>query len=207
MITNIILGISVILSIMSFQNQELFRKLAFDPFTTIRNKEYYRIISHAFIHGDWMHLFVNMFVLYQFGGVVESLFEYDFGAKGSIYFLTLYVGGIVAASLPALKKHADNPYYNAVGASGAVAAVLFSFILMRPTAMLGLFLIIPIPAVILGVLYLWYEKKMSNANDRIAHDAHYWGAIFGIVATLAFRPQYGIEFATQIIAGIQGLLM
>lgn len=146
-----------------------------------------------------MHLFVNMFVLWQFGGVVERDFNSLFGNKGFLYFLVLFTGGVAIAALPSLRKHRDNPGYNAVGASGAVSAVLFSFILLHPTDTLLLFLILPLPAVVLGVLYLWYEARMQNAGDNIAHDAHYWGAIFGFVVTIIFKPSLAIRFVNQII--------
>ncbi len=190
-------------SFLAFRDENLFRKLSLDPYLAQKNNEYYRVITHAFIHGNWFHLFVNAFVLFQFGGVVEDDFNYLFGAKGSLYFVVVYLGGIIAASLPALKKHGDNPYYTAVGASGAVAAVLFSFILMRPTAMLGVFLVIPMPAFVVGILYLWYEKRMTDSNDRIAHDAHYWGAIFGVVATAIFKPSLALEFVQKIQFAVQ----
>ena len=198
MITWIIIAINVVVSIAAFKDQNLFKKLVLDPYQVVNNKEQYRVITHAFIHGNLLHLFVNMFVLYQFGGFVEHAFSMYFGTKGILYFVVLYLGGIIAASLPAIKKHKNNPFYSAVGASGAVASILFSFILMNPTAMLGVFLIIPMPAFLVGILYLWYEKSMNDRNDMIAHDAHYWGAVFGLVATIAFRPVFAWEFILDI---------
>ena len=103
--------------------------------------------------GRMSHLLVNMFVLFQFGRSVESTFESIFGEiRGTIFYLLLYFGGIVFSSLPTLKKEANNPYYRSIGASGAVSSVLFSYILMFPTSMLGFMIVIPIPAIIFGVL-------------------------------------------------------
>lgn len=205
MITYTIIAINVILSLIAFQNDNLFRKLEYSPYLVVHNKEQYRIFTHAFIHGDYGHLLINMFVLYQFGRHVESGFSHYFGVKGILYYIVLYLGGIIAASIPAIQKNKDNPLYSAIGASGAVSAVLFSFILMNPTAMLGLFLIIPMPAFLVGILYLIYEKKMNDRNDRIAHDAHYWGAIFGFGATLIFKPAFGLEFLADIQHSIANL--
>lgn len=201
MITLIIVAITSILSIAAFNNRDLFNRYLFDPYLVVHKKQHYRIITHAFLHGGWAHLLINMFVLYQFGRAVENSFESIFGGKGFVFYLVLYFGGIVASSLPTLKKEADNPYYTSIGASGAVSAVLFSYILMFPTSMLGFMLVIPIPAIVFGVLYIWYEKTMADKgmNDGIGHDAHYFGALYGIVVTILFKPSLAINFVNQII--------
>ena len=205
MITLIIIAATALLSIPAFKDQNLFHKYLLDPYLVTNKKQYYRVISHAFLHGNWSHLLVNMFVLWQFGGTVESTFTSLFGTLGSFYFVLLYFGGIVASSLPTVKKEANNPYYRSIGASGAVSAVLFSYILMYPTSMLGFMIVIPIPAIIFGVLYIWYEKRMAEQgmNDGIGHDAHYYGALFGVIATLVFNPSFFMNFVQQILAVFQ----
>ena len=202
MITLIIIAATALLSIPAFKDQNLFNKYLLDPYMVTNKKQYYRVISHAFLHGSWSHLLVNMFVLWQFGGVVESTFTSLFGTLGSFYFVILYFGGIIASSLPTVKKEANNPYYRSIGASGAVSAVLFSYILMFPTSMLGFMIVIPIPAIVFGVLYIWYEKRMAaqGINDGIGHDAHYYGALFGVIATLVFKPAFFMNFVQQILA-------
>ena len=201
-ITLLIVIATSAISISAFSNRNLFDKLVFDPYLVVQNKEYYRVITHAFLHGGWAHLLINMFVLYQFGGVVEDSFAGLFGQNGWIFYLILYMGGIVAASLPTLQKEANNPYYRSIGASGAVAAVLFSYILMYPTNMLGFMIVIPMPAIVFGVLYLWYERRMATqgVQDGIGHDAHYFGAIFGVLCTILFKPTLGIQFFDKILA-------
>lgn len=201
MVTLIIVVVTVLFSLMGFNNRTLFTNFLFDPYLVAHKKQHYRIFTHAFLHGGWPHLLINMFVLYQFGGAVENSFHVLFGSKGLWYFLTLYFGGILASSLPTLKKEANNPYYKSIGASGAVSAVLFSYIVMFPTNMLGVMIVIPIPAIIFGVLYLWYEKRMAlqNQNDGIGHDAHYYGAVYGALVTVVFKPQLAIDFASKII--------
>ena len=198
-VTLVILVITVIVSIMAFNNRELLSKLLFNAFQIAQRKEYWRLITNGFIHGSWAHLGVNMFVLYMFGGAVEEIFAFHFGSKGTFYFITLYIGSLFASSIPALRKHANNPGYNSLGASGAVSAVLFSFIVMQPTSMLGVMLVIPMPAFLFGILYLWYENYMGKREGgRIAHDAHYAGAIFGLLFTIFIRPSFAIEFVQQV---------
>jgi membrane associated rhomboid family serine protease len=202
MVTLIIIAATALLSIPAFNNRDLFNKYLFDPYLVTHKKQQYRIITHAFLHGSWAHLLINMFVLWQFGGTVESSFDSFFDGKGTLFYLVLYFGGIIASSLPTLKKEANNPYYRSIGASGAVSAILFSYILMYPTSMLGFMMVIPIPAIVFGGLYLWYEKRMANqgTNDGIGHDAHYFGAIFGVAATIAFKPALVVNFFQQILS-------
>jgi membrane associated rhomboid family serine protease len=195
----------VLLSIASFGNIALFDRLKFNAYAVSREKQYYRLFTHAFIHANYTHLFVNMFVLFSFGTAVESLFEIYFGNFGMLLYVILFVGGLIAASMPAMKKHADNPYYNAVGASGAVAAVLFCYILMRPVSMLSLMLVLPLPAFVFGILYIWYESKMQDKNDGIAHDAHIFGALLGFTLPLVFNPEFFIDFFFQILTFIRDL--
>ncbi len=189
-ITLLIVGISVVVSFMALQNKSLFYRYELNPYVVVHNKQWYRLITHAAIHADWMHLFVNMFVLWSFGKSVESYFMQLFGAKGALYFVLLYIGGVIFAALPGVRKHQNNPSYNAVGASGAVAAVLFASILFNPMSKIYImFIPIGIPAILFGVLYVGYEVYASkNSNDNIAHDAHYWGALFGLVFTIALEP-------------------
>jgi membrane associated rhomboid family serine protease len=205
MITYIIIAATALLSVPAFTNPELFNKYLLDPYLVTNRKQYYRVITHAFLHGNWSHLLVNMFVLWQFGVAVEATFVSLFGTLGSAFYVILYFGGVIASSLPTIKKEANNPYYRSIGASGAVSAVLFSYILMFPTSMLGFMMIIPIPAIVFGVLYIWYEKRMAaqGMNDGIGHDAHYYGALFGIIATLVFSPALLMNFVNQILLVFQ----
>jgi membrane associated rhomboid family serine protease len=200
MITLIIIGITIVVSVLCFQNEDLFMQLRFSPYMVKSKNQTYRFFTHAFVHVDWMHLFINMFVLYSFGTAVESYFGFLFAGKGIVYFIILYIGGILFSSLPAFGKHQLDPYYSSVGASGAVCAVLFSGILIQPWAGIGIiFLPFHIPAFIFGPLYLIYEAYGSKKlKDNIGHDVHLWGAIFGIVITLIFDYKIGIGFIEQI---------
>lgn len=204
MITYIIIAVTGIFSYMAFSDRGLFAKFLFDPYLIKHKKQYYRIITHAFLHGGWSHLLINMFVLWQFGVYVEDVFQQEFGVLGSYFYIVLYFGGIIFSSIPSLKKHGDNPYYTSIGASGAVAAVLFSYILMFPTRSLYFMAILPIPAIIFGAFYLWYEKRLAgqNVNDGIGHDAHYYGAVFGFLISIILKPAFVTSFFNQITSAI-----
>lgn len=190
-VTIIIIAITVIISLIAFNNREIFRRLAFNAYDIKHFKNSYRFLSYALIHADWIHLFINMMVLYSFGRVVEEYYAMLFGAKGILYFILLYVGGTALSTLPSYGKHKDDYSYTAVGASGAVSAVVFAFILFDPLGKLTLFPIpIGIPAIIFGVMYLIYSAYMGKKNiDNVGHDAHFWGAVFGFVFTVILKPE------------------
>jgi len=189
-VTIIIIIGTVIVSLLAFNNREIFRRLAFNAYDIKHFKNYYRFFSYALIHADWIHLFVNMMVLYSFGRTVEQYYGMLFGVKGIFYFILLYVGGVALSTLPSYGKHKDDYSYTAVGASGAVSAVVFSFIIFDPLNKLMIFPIpIGIPAIIFGALYLIYSAYMGKKNiDNVGHDAHFWGAIFGFMFTIALKP-------------------
>jgi membrane associated rhomboid family serine protease len=188
--TTTILLITALVSFLGFQNRETLAKLMFNAYLVKHSNQWYRAITHAFIHAGWMHLIVNMWVLWHFGEAVEYSFEIARGSIGKGVFIGLYLGGILFATLPAYRKHQDNFGYNSLGASGAVAAVLFSAIYFNPTmGIYVMFIPIPIPAILFGVVYLIYEWYMDKrSNDNVAHDAHFWGAAFGFVYSVLMVP-------------------
>jgi membrane associated rhomboid family serine protease len=196
----VIIGITVIISLLAWNQEELFSKLKFNPYLTKERKEYWRLVSYGLIHADWIHLFVNMFVLYSFGNLVTQYFELLFPGKSIFYYLILYIGGLLIASAPGYGRHKGNPYYNAVGASGAVSAVLFSSIVFNPMSKIYLFFIpIGIPAVVFGILYLVYSAYMDKkAKDNVGHDAHFWGGVFGFIITIALKPDLFLHFIGEI---------
>lgn len=192
MLNYIIIGLTCLISIPAFQNRELFARLLFNPTIIRGNNEWYRFVTHAVLHADFLHLIMNMYVLYMFGGMVEEIFVMSFGTfKGETYFFLLYFISIIASTVPSYEKHKNNYHYNAVGASGAVSAIVFSAILLNPWMSLSLmFIPIPIPAPVFGILYLVYCWYMAlRGGDNIAHDVHYWGSLFGAAFTLAILPQ------------------
>jgi membrane associated rhomboid family serine protease len=198
-ITIAIIIITGITSYQAFTNYGLKEKLIFNPYSIKKRNEWYRFWTHGLLHADWIHLALNLFVLFGFGETVEMEYKRNFGAIGSFYFVLLYVLGLSASSLFDYFKHRNNWSYNALGASGAVSAVLFAAILFNPTQILLLYGIIPMPAVIGGGLYLVYSYYMARKGaDNIGHDAHFWGAIWGISFTAALDYRLLFEFWKSI---------
>lgn len=201
MITYILIAVTVVISYLAFQNHSMFEKLQFNAARIIHGKEYYRLVSHAFVHAGWSHLLVNMFVLYFFGRGIEQYFGYYFGNMATAWFLLLYIGGILASNIWSLIKHQNNYYYNAVGASGAVSAVLFAFIFLNPWEKLYFFAVIPIPGILFAVGYLIYSYQMSKkTDDNVAHDAHLLGALFGFIYPILLKPSLFGHFIDQLFS-------
>lgn len=199
-----IIVITSLISIYAFFNQELFDRLKFNPFAIKHNGQGWRFLTYGLVHADWIHLFINMFVLYSFGKAVIDAYYFYFDAKGYLFYFLLYFGGIIFSVLIDFGKHKDDIWYNAVGASGAVSSVLFASILVYPTSSIYLFPIpFPLPSVVFGVLYLAYSAIMARrGSGNIGHNAHFWGAVFGIAFTIALKPRLVASFWNQI----QGLL-
>jgi membrane associated rhomboid family serine protease len=186
-VTFVILISSVGFSISAFKDRIIFDKYLFNAYAIKHYNEKYRFLSHAFLHSDYAHLIINMFVLYSFGRILESAyFPFVFGKFSTLIFILLYTGGIYASSIVDYYRNKENPYYNAVGASGAVSALVFSTILLNPNSSMGIIFIpfIHLPSWVFGLLYLAYSFYMDKKkNDQIAHGAHAWGAVFGFLFT------------------------
>jgi len=188
--TIILIVITVAVSFAAFNNAKMMNMLQFNASKIIYKKEYHRLITHAFVHANWEHLFVNMIVLFSFGQAIDTYFKYNFGNNHILYFFLLYFGGILASNMYALVKHYKNYFYNAVGASGAVASVLFAAIFFDPWNMIYFFGILPIPGIVFAALYLVYSYQMSNKQkDNVAHDAHFLGALFGFIFPILLNPR------------------
>ncbi len=200
-ITLLLIITTVVISYISFNNSSLKEKLIFSPYQYINKKKWWLVVSHGFIHADYLHLFFNMYVLYAFGFNVENQFN-ELNALGYLYFLILYLGAMIFATLPSIIKHRNNNSYRSLGASGAVSAVVFVFIILAPTAQMGL-IILPglyIPAFVFGLLYFIAENYMiKKGGSNIAHDAHIAGAIFGILFVGFFDYKLYINFIESIV--------
>lgn len=181
LVTYTLMALTAAISLLALNNAGMAQRLMFNPWAVQNRGEWHRFITHAFVHADFLHLFVNMWVLWNFGPSTEQFFVAYIGPAGRLVYLFLYVGGVLFSSLPSFGRHKQNPNYNSVGASGAVAAVLFSAIYFTPTVGIGiLFIPFPIPAFVFGGLYLALEYYLDKrGGDHVAHDAHFWGAVFG----------------------------
>ncbi|MBS1610550.1 MAG: rhomboid family intramembrane serine protease [Bacteroidetes bacterium] len=187
-ISLIIIIITCIVSISAFSNQKIIEDLIFYPPAVSQHKQWYRFFSCGLIHADWAHLFFNMYVLYMFGmgqrkSGVEYIFKDVFDSKGSFLYLVMYIAALAVCLIPTYNKNKDNYSYRSLGASGAVSAVVFAYMLFNPMQGMGLlFLPIYIPGFLFGIIYLavssWLDKR---GGGNINHSAHIWGAIFGIV--------------------------
>ena len=189
-----IIVVTACISIYAMKRPEVLRKMMLSPYQVVRNNAYYRILTHGFVHADGMHLAINLFVLWEFGSVVEM----EFGEE----FPFLYFGAIIAASIPAIVKHKNNINYNSLGASGAVSAVLMAFIVAHPSHTLLLFFVIPIPAILAGLLFFIFERSMQKRGGTgIAHDAHIYGAGFGLIYALIKDPN-GLSNMFSALTGL-----
>ncbi len=197
--TIILIAITVAVSFAAFKSPKLMDQLQFNASKIYHKKEYHRLITHAFIHANWEHLFVNMIVLFSFGRAIEMYFKYNFGNMYIQYYLILYFGGILVSNIYALIKHRNNYFYNSVGASGAVSAVLFAAIFFDPWNMIYFFGILPIPGIVFAGLYLVYSYQMSmKQKDNVAHDAHFLGALFGFIFPIIINPQLFETFLDKL---------
>ncbi|MCX7744048.1 MAG: rhomboid family intramembrane serine protease [Flavobacteriales bacterium] len=203
-LTLLIIIITAIVSVLAFSNIRIFDQLKFNAFMIRHNLQVWRFITGALVHADILHLAMNMYVLYIFGTAVENhfLLFYEASFKGPLFYLLLYVGGAVLSCLYSFEKHKDDLWYNAVGASGAVSAVVFAFIAIRPDQHLQLIFLpgINIPAFLLGALYLIYSWLMAkNKSDNISHDTHFFGALFGFLYVFILQPELFPQFIKTII--------
>jgi membrane associated rhomboid family serine protease len=195
-----LLILTIGISLLAFRQDELFRKLRFSPWLIRERGQGYRFLSYALVHADGMHLGINMFVLYSFGRAVEYYYGVMFPALWWFYFVLLYIGGVVLSVTPSFGKHRQDPHYSAVGASGAVSAVVFSSIVVNPMSGIIIFPIpFEIPGILFGALYLAYSAWMARrGNDNIGHDAHFWGAVYGAVFTIALKPSLLAALLDQV---------
>lgn len=205
MITIIIIAVTVGISAIAFNNQQILEKLLLSPYRITHQKEYFRIVTHGFVHADWMHLLVNMFVLWSFGNALQLWFNQlaivNLISSPVLHILIIYLGGIIISSLSSIVKNKNNYYYKSVGASGAVSAIVFASIFFDPWQSLYLFAVIPIPGILFGAAYLWYSHYMSKkGGDNINHDAHFYGALFGLVYPVLIDPSLVTHFFSQLIS-------
>ena len=207
LITYALIAITVLVSWRAFENPGLRAALVHYPHREAHHGEYYRLLTHGFVHADWMHLGVNMFVLFFFGSFVEgeicgygTINKYSFGPTvGPLIYLGLYLFTIVLASVSTLIDHRDDPGYSALGASGAVSGATTLYAVFLPWHMIYIYALIPIPAVIVAVLFILYSQYADKrGGDNIGHAAHLWGAITMPALYFLLRPGLIGHFVRQL---------
>ena len=194
-ITLIILALTCIVSYLAFNNGKLLDDLILWPPAIQRRREYYRLITYGLVHADFSHLFFNMLTLYFFGRVMEPFYAQQLGSLGFVLF---YLGALVVSILPSYLKNRGNSRYRSLGASGAVSAVLFAYILLSPWSRIIVF-VLPLPAILYAVLYLAYSVMMDRRGDgNVNHSAHLWGAGYGVLFTVLLNPAVIPHFLNQL---------
>jgi membrane associated rhomboid family serine protease len=187
-ITTIGFGFYTLLS-----NQEMLHKMMLHPYSVFRENKWYQLITSGFVHADLIHLMFNMLSYYFFAFNLEM-------SIGSLNFFIIYFVSLVVSDISTIIKNKNNPAYYALGASGAVSAVIFASILVYPSSQIGImFIPIGIPAPIFGILYLVYGYFASKrSGDLINHEAHFWGAVSGILLILILVPGILSYFINQV---------
>jgi membrane associated rhomboid family serine protease len=194
-LTITIIILTAVISFSAFGNPKVINDLIFWPPKISKNHQYYRFLTSGFIHADIAHLAFNMITLYFFGRAMEEFYIDRIGKPG---FLLFYAFGIVCSEIPSYLKNRNNYNYRSLGASGAVTAILFSFILLSPWSTLLVFFF-PMPAILFAVLYLVYTSYMAKkGGDNINHSAHLWGAIYGVITTIIIEPKVLSLFIYQL---------
>lgn len=195
-VASIIFVFTIITSLYAFYDQSIYGKFMLHPYSVSKGNQIYTVITSGLIHKDWMHLFFNMFTFFAFAFNLEQM-------MGSWRFGLLYFLGLILSDIPTIFKYKDNFNYNSLGASGAISAVLFSFILYNPMSRIYImFIPIGIPAVVFGGLYLIYCAYASkNSRDGINHDAHFFGALTGLIFTIIFVPGILQNFISALTGG------
>jgi membrane associated rhomboid family serine protease len=201
-VASFIFAITILTSVWALYNDNVYANMILNPYTVYRGQRRYTVLTSGMIHNDWMHLLFNMLSYSFFAFSLEPTI-------GHWQFAVLYVVSLILSDLPTVYKHKNDEWYNSLGASGAVSAVIFSAILYNPVVPMGL-LIIPffhLPAVVFGIIYLVYCNYASKrAQDNINHDAHLFGALSGLLITIALHPHVVNQVIQQVSEKVQSML-
>ncbi|TDG37565.1 rhomboid family intramembrane serine protease [Pedobacter changchengzhani] len=194
-VASIILLFTVVTSLYAFYDNSVYGKFMLHPYSVAKGKNVFTLLTSGLIHADYMHMFFNLFTFFAFAFTLEQM-------MGHWQFGLMYVLSLILSDLPTVFKNKDNFHYHSLGASGAISAVLFSFILFKPFSEIGiLFIPFGIPAIVFGVLYLVYCVYASkNSRDNINHDAHFFGAISGLLITIILVPGIVPNFISALTA-------
>ena len=196
-VTLTIIFLTCLTSFAAFNSSKIMNDLIFWPPAVNLRHQYYRFITCGLIHADFIHLLFNMMTLFFFGRALEVYYGGELGLQ-RYYYPILYISALIVANIPTYIKRKDDYNYRSLGASGAVCAVLFAFILIRPWDRIYLYFI-KMPAILYAVIFLAYSVYMSKrGGDNVNHDAHLWGALYGIVFTIIVSPGVMSHFINEI---------
>ena len=200
-VASLIFVLTILSSVLAFSNPNLYANMILHPYSVSRGSRVYTVITSGFIHADWMHLFFNMMSYYFFAFDLEKVL-------GHWQFGLLYMASLVLSDLPTVQKHKNDEWYHSLGASGAVSAAIFSAIMFAPfNTMMIMPIPIPMYSIVFGILYLVYCHFASkHARDNINHDAHFFGALSGILITIILNPHLAHTFIEQVTSKVQSLL-
>lgn len=197
----IIIVLTVLVSIYAQNNTNLYVQLMMNPHEIMKRHQYWRLITSGFVHDGYSHLGFNMFTLYFFGGAVEQYFDYILGLNAAAVFVFFYLSALIVSDLPGFFKNKNRPGYNTLGASGAVSAMVFASIIYAPLNKICLFAVLCFPGFILGVIFLIYSfTQGKNLSQNINHEAHLYGALYGIVFSIWLYPESASIFLEKILS-------
>ncbi|HTN69448.1 MAG TPA: rhomboid family intramembrane serine protease [Dysgonamonadaceae bacterium] len=206
MITLSIIIITGLISYQAFNNNDIADRLIFQP-AVVRDGEWFRMFTYGLLHADFMHLLFNMFTFYLFGSYIETIFKLQLGqTTGSVVFILLYIGALFFSILPTYINQKNNYYYKGLGASGAVSAVVFAYILINPMNFMGiLFIPIMLPAFLFGFIFIFISIYLEKKEvGGVNHSAHITGGLFGVIFTaVVFAVMSHTNLLQQFLYKIQ----
>lgn len=185
--------ITILVSWAAFERPQLKKRLTLRPYAFVYKHQYDTIITSGFIHGDWFHLIFNMMAYYFFAFQLEMGMTKLSGPIGHIYFAGLYLACMMLADVTTIVKHRNDITYGSLGASGAIAGVIFSSIIFNPGgSIVSGFFPMELPSPVFAVLYVVGSAIAGRmSQDNINHDAHLWGALFGFgITSVMYHAQF-----------------
>ncbi|MEO9144557.1 MAG: rhomboid family intramembrane serine protease [Ginsengibacter sp.] len=207
-VTLIIIIVTVIISLFAFRSPKVMNDLIFYPSVMSGTNQWYRFITYGFIHADLSHLFFNMYAFYLFGGACESFFSEIFGNYGKTFYILMYFLALIASVVPDYYKNKSNSGYRSLGASGAVSAVVFAYIMFQPLQGIGLiFIPIFIPGFLFGIIFIAVSYFLGKkGGSRVNHSAHIWGALFGVIFIIIFSEYFSsYPLLDNFIKSVKGM--
>ncbi len=197
-VTLSLIAVTVLVSFSAWKRPALLGGLILWSPAIARGHEYWRLVTYGFVHADGQHLLFNMITLYFFGGAMEQYLS-QLGLPWPWGFVGFYLSALLVSILPSYLRHRADPSYRSLGASGAVSAVLFAFILIQPWSLIYVF-VLPVPAILYAVVYVGYSIWMERqGRDNINHSAHLWGAGYGVLFTILLQPRVFEHFLASLL--------